>query len=135
MVTRRSETAGTAFCMKGTEQTTSQMTAVHCDQRDVRVSPLGCGESQSDSVGGVQSWGRGMRGWCSWRFCQISWLVAVDSRHLLPVFRSNTRGAPFQDTFVSCWLWTWGCHLHYQRLLDSLKYHAARPVWTSIPSH
>lgn len=69
-VTRRSETAGAAFCMKGMGQMTSRVTAVHCDQRDARVSPLGCRESQSDSVGG---------GWPWWRFCHISWLVAVDS--------------------------------------------------------
>lgn len=51
MVTRRSETAGSAFCMKGTEQTTSRMTAIHCDQKDDTVTLRGCGESQTDSEG------------------------------------------------------------------------------------
>lgn len=51
MVTRRSETAGSAFCMKGMEQTTSQMTAIHRDQKDDTVSLGGCGESQTDSEG------------------------------------------------------------------------------------
>lgn len=51
MVTRRSETAGSAFCMKGTEQTTSRMTAIHRDQKDDAVSLRGCGDSQPDSEG------------------------------------------------------------------------------------
>lgn len=51
MVTRRSETAGSAFCMKGMEQTTSRMTAIHRDQKDDTVSLGGCGESQTDSEG------------------------------------------------------------------------------------
>lgn len=51
MVTRRSETAGSAFCMKGMEQTTSRMTAIHRDQKDEAVSLRGCGESQTDSEG------------------------------------------------------------------------------------
>lgn len=63
VVTRRSETAGSAFCMKGMEQTTSRMTAIHSDQKDGTVSLRGCGESQTDSEGPVG------------RCFQISWLV------------------------------------------------------------
>lgn len=49
MVTRRSETAGFAFCMKGRDQTANQMTAIHCDQKDDTVSLLAFRESQTDS--------------------------------------------------------------------------------------
>lgn len=85
-VTRRSETAGAAFCMKGLEQTTSQMTAVHCDQKHDRASLLGCRGSQNGSVGGLAlECGDGV-GSC---ICEISLLIAVDFRHLLTVFRSQ----------------------------------------------
>lgn len=53
--------------------------------------PSDAGESQSDSVGGVESeCGDGVGS----HHCQISWLIAVDSRHLLPVFRSQKATFP-----------------------------------------